>query len=412
MDVPDLSLRNTLSPQLLLKDSPRPLLLKDSPNTSTCRMCKYTIYNLDCGHAAEDHVDSKDCPYFQKTQVACDRDNPANRSRVSIKSEHRHGLCNKCRQQQREIEAMARDILRAKEQDQAEAKAKAEALKKHEERIFNESVQEYERKQREQEQEDKDMEYMLQKSREEAEAAEAAEAARLAQEQADLARVLKRSEKKKTPVQLPSPPATPLRTPRPRPAEKPAAPVDFSKPAGQQGVEYGGYLIGGRKAPVHVSQEEKAAKFKMSSPTTPMSPAAPVARLGAAIQPGSPSPRQMPGIPATPGGDLRSGLRRTGGPRKSLPAQVEIDDGAELRAHLARRRTLEPRTSVEDIIATYSITPSESASNRASRASSPTGSNVSRTSRASAARNDSVYGEIDLSHRSIDEQRKKGWRKD
>lgn len=91
-----------------------------------------------------------------------------------------------------------------------------------------------------------------------------------------------------------------------------------------------------------------------------------------------------------------------------MPAQVE-DDGAELRAHLARRRTLEPRTSVEDLMANFSITPSESASNRPSRASSPTGSNLSR---ASSARNDSVYDEIEFPSKTVEEQRRKGWRKD
>jgi hypothetical protein len=92
-----------------------------------------------------------------------------------------------------------------------------------------------------------------------------------------------------------------------------------------------------------------------------------------------------------------------------MPAQVEVDDGAELRYHLARRRTLEPRTSVEDLMAKFEITPSESASNRQSRASSPTGSNLSR---ASSARNDSVYGEIDLPLKTVHDQRRRGSRKD
>jgi hypothetical protein len=216
-----------------------------------------------------------------------------------------------------------------------------------------------------------------------------------------------------TPVQLPSPPATPIRTTRPRPAEKPSAPVDFSKPAGHDAGSLGHFTIGGRRAPIHESQKEKATYFEMSSPATPMSHASPVARLGGSVQPGSPSPRQMPAMQTSPmpGGDFRSGLRRTGGPRKSMPAQVEVDDGSELQAHLARRRTMSQKVSVEDLMASYSITPSESASQRPSRASSPTGSNLSRASRASATRNDSVYGEIDLSNKSLDEQRRKGWSK-
>ncbi|KAH3944039.1 hypothetical protein HBH53_162670 [Parastagonospora nodorum] len=415
MDVPDLSLRNTFSPQLLLKDSPKPLLLKDSPNTPTCAMCKYTIYTLDCGHAAEDHVDSKDCPYFQKTDVACDRDNPGNRNRVSIKSEDRNGLCNNCRRRQREIDelkAISRDQEREKQQKLAEAEEARKASKAHEERFLKDAAEEYARIQREQEQ--KDIELALQQSRE---AAKAAEAARLKQEQEDLARALRESQQnvtleKKTPTQLPSPPATPVRTARPRPAEKPAAPVDFSKPAGQQSGSIGHYTIGGRRAPIHDSQKEKATYFEMSSPATPQTPAAPVARLGGGIQPSSPSPRQMPSMQASPmpGGDFRAGLRRTAGLRKSLPAQVVVDDGSELQAHLARRRTME-KVSVEDMMAAYSITPSESVSNRQSRASSPTGSNVSRVSRVSAPRNDSVYGDVELPS-ALDEQRRKGWRKD
>jgi hypothetical protein len=179
------------------------------------------------------------------------------------------------------------------------------------------------------------------------------------------------------PVQLPSPPATPVRStppPRPRPAEKPAAPVDFSLPVGQQ--EYGAYTIGGRRAPVHESQKQQAARY-LRSPVTPISPA-PVARLGSTIQPGSPSPRpaQCAASPV-PVGDLRSGLRRTGGPRRSIPSRTDSEDGSELRAHLARRRTLDPR---EDIISSMSSTASGSASNTPSRTSSPVGSDISRTS--------------------------------
>jgi hypothetical protein len=191
MDVPDLSLRCTFSPQLLLKDSPKPLLLKDSPNTtaaSTCSMCKYTIYNLDCGHPAEDHVDPRDCPHFNATLVECDRENPANRNRVSVKTEDRKGICNKCRRKQREIEeleAMSRDEKRAKEQSQAEAKQRENDAAAHEERLLKESREEWERLQRKKEQED--LEFMLQKSREQA------EADRVQKEQEDLAAALKAS---------------------------------------------------------------------------------------------------------------------------------------------------------------------------------------------------------------------------
>jgi len=150
-------------------------------------MCKYTIYNLECGHPAEDHVESKDCPHFQRTQVACDRDNPANRDRVSIKSEDRKGMCNKCLRRQREkteLDAMLRDEERARQQSLAEAKEKEAAMKAHEDRMLKESKEEYERQRRKREQED--IEYMLQKSREEA-------AIREQKERDDLARALEES---------------------------------------------------------------------------------------------------------------------------------------------------------------------------------------------------------------------------
>jgi hypothetical protein len=203
------------------------------------------------------------------------------------------------------------------------------------------------------------------------------------------------------PAQLPSPPATPIRTarpPRPRPAEKPAAPVDFSLPVGQQ--EYGAYTIGGRRAPVHESQKQQAAKY-LSSPVTPLSPA-PVARLGTTIQPGSPSPRPTPGAASpVPVGDLRSGLRRTGGPRRSVTSRPNSDDGSELRAQLARRRTWEPK---EDTTSRISITPSEFASNRAP---SPTGSDLSTAS--TAYDNTEAHPIVKP---EVDEKRRKGWSKD
>jgi enabled protein len=177
MEIPDLSLRSTFSPPYY----------KDQTSSSPC-MCKYTIYNLECGHPAEDHVDTKDCPHFQKTGVPCDRENPANRGRVSIKSEDRAGLCIKCIRRQREkaeLDAMTRDEERAKQQSLAEAKEREEAAKAHEARMYKESAEEYERLRRKREQED--IEYMLQKSREEA------AAVREQKERDDLARALAES---------------------------------------------------------------------------------------------------------------------------------------------------------------------------------------------------------------------------
>jgi hypothetical protein len=148
----------------------------------------------------------------------------------------------------------------------------------------------------------------------------------------------------RAPVAPPSPPATPVRSttppPRRRRPTEPATPVDFSLPAGQQ--EYGAYTIGGRRAPVHVSQKPQAARY-LRSPVTPISPA-PVARLGGQVQPHSPSPRPGPiSESPVPVGDLRSGLRRTGGPRRSIPARKDSADGSELQQHLAKRREWEPK---------------------------------------------------------------------
>lgn len=93
-------------------------------------MCKYTIYTAECGHPDEDHVDSKDCFYFQKTQVHCDRDNPALRDRVVIKTRDREGICNGCFRiaQEKEEAAMRRDALKYQEQQRREAE---EAEKQH-----------------------------------------------------------------------------------------------------------------------------------------------------------------------------------------------------------------------------------------------------------------------------------------
>ncbi|KAH7410319.1 hypothetical protein DE146DRAFT_752026 [Phaeosphaeria sp. MPI-PUGE-AT-0046c] len=404
MEIPDLSLRSTFSPPLLKGRT-------DRPRTSTCSMCKYTYVHLECGHRVDDAADAQDCPYFEEHgRTPCDPDSAAIRGRVSIKTEDRPSICNTCRRRQQEIEemeAMCRDEERAKQGSLADSMQREETAKVHEEKLLKESREDYERKRRQREQEDEDMEYMLQKSREEA------EAVKLQQEQDDLALALEAScmippdttkttkEVKhhipppppplpQTPAQLPSPPATPIKSTQPRPTEKPA-PVDYSLPVGQQ--EYGAYTIGGRRAPVHESQKPQAARY-LRSPITPISPA-PVARLGGTIQPSSPSPRpsQVASSPV-PVGDLRSGLRRTGGPRRTISSRTDSDDGAELRAHLARRRTLP-------------IVSSEPGSNIHYRASSPTGSDLSR---ASTACED--YETEPLSKPEHDAKRKTGWIKE
>jgi hypothetical protein len=400
MEIPDLSLRSTFAPPFT----------KDQASAATCTMCRYTIYNLECGHPAEDRVDTGDCPHFQRTGVPCNRENPANRGRVSIKSEDRSGLCAKCRLRQREmaeLEAMKRDEERANKQSLAEAKERVAALKKHEDRLFKEAADKMARL--EQEREEQQIAEALKKSQEEE------EAARLQKEQCDLASALKAScllgptdtpteTKREQPradsVQLPSPPATPIRvTPplRSPPVETPAKPVDYSLPVGQQ--EYGAYTLGGRRQPVHESQKQKAAKY-LNSPVTPSSPA-PIARLGGTIQPSSPSPRQLHTLssPVPTPTDLRANLRRTGGPRKSMPSQSEAGTNPELVAFLARRRTWERN---DETSSNVSITPSESASNLGTR---PSSSGASDLSGASNKHDESLA-------RNSDEKRRRGSRKD
>jgi enabled protein len=179
MELPDLSLRSTFSP---------PHYKDHKPPPPKCTMCRFTIYNFECGHAAEDHAETGSCPHFEKTGLSCDRENLANRNRVTVKSEDWDGLCNKCRRRQQELsemEAMSREEERAKQQSLAEAMEREAKAKEHEERLLEESREEFARLQREREQ--ADIEYMLQKSREEA------EAARELREQEELARALKAS---------------------------------------------------------------------------------------------------------------------------------------------------------------------------------------------------------------------------
>ncbi|KAH7091048.1 hypothetical protein FB567DRAFT_588953 [Paraphoma chrysanthemicola] len=401
MDIPDLSLRSNFAPPFV----------KDQTSSTTCTMCKYTIYNLECDHPAEDRLETGDCSHFQTTGVPCDRENPAKRGRVSIKSEDRSGLCPKCHLRQREIaelEAMKRDEERAKKQALAEAKEKEAAMKKHEDNFLKEAAQEMARL--EQEREEHQVAEALKRSQEEE------EAVRLQREQDELAQALKascvldsedtiiepkRGQARADSVQLLSPPATPIRATPPARSpfvETPAKPVDYSLPAGQQ--EYGAYTLGGRRQPVHESQKQKAAKYLISTPSTPNSPA-PIARLGSTIQPNSPSPRHVhtTSSPTPTPTDLRANLRRTGGPRKSMPSQSDAGTNPELDAFLARRRTWERN---DETSSNVSITPSESASNLGTR---PSSSGASDLSGASNKHDDSLI-------KNLDEKRRMGLRKD
>ncbi|KAH9861780.1 hypothetical protein J1614_011533 [Plenodomus biglobosus] len=181
MEIPDLSLNSSFSVPIFLSEEP-------SPRT----MCKYTVYNYECGHKAEDHVDSSQCAGFQRSGVHCDRDNPANKSRVKIKTKGRNGVCDACLRPRRiatENTAPEIDQHKARDISMAEAKAHEEHMQRAEQRAREESlaqaaereraqdarITELERKSAEeyarklQEQEDADFEFMLRKSREEAE---------------------------------------------------------------------------------------------------------------------------------------------------------------------------------------------------------------------------------------------------
>ncbi|CBY02011.1 hypothetical protein IAQ61_006600 [Plenodomus lingam] len=156
-------------------------------------MCKYTIHNYECGHKAEDHVDSSQCPEFRRTGVHCDRDNPANKKqkRVKIKTKGRNGVCEPCLRPHREAAettALKLDLAKARRISLIEAKAHEEYMQRAEQRACEESLaqavehekaqdariaelerqstEEYARKL--QEQKDADYEFMLRKSREEA----------------------------------------------------------------------------------------------------------------------------------------------------------------------------------------------------------------------------------------------------
>lgn len=184
MEIPNLSLNSTFSiPNFDNEASPPPPI-----------MCNYTIHNFECGHKAEDHVDSSSCPEFQRTGVHCDRDNSSNRHRVTVRSEDRPGVCNACPSggvESSEIDTMEHEIQRAQELSLAEAKAHEEEMRPYEERareesmaaakksriahearikeLEKESIETYKREMQKRELED--LEYIIRKSREEAEQA-------------------------------------------------------------------------------------------------------------------------------------------------------------------------------------------------------------------------------------------------
>ena len=93
-------------------------------------------------------MESRDCPYYQRNGFPCDRENPANRDRVTVRSEARSGLCRICRRKEQdkaELDAIQRDKNKARALDRAEALERERAAQEHEKRIFEESSKDYER---------------------------------------------------------------------------------------------------------------------------------------------------------------------------------------------------------------------------------------------------------------------------
>ncbi|EMD66514.1 hypothetical protein COCSADRAFT_188831 [Bipolaris sorokiniana ND90Pr] len=193
-------------------------------------MCRFTIATLECGHPQEDHVDTYGCPYFQRSNLHCDRDNPNNKDRFTIKTWDREGICNRCLSvaRKREEEAIEREQKKYDEQRRREAKEREEELRRGEREVLErghrqeeerltekkrreeaqraherqkwaseERTREVERKSKEeyerqiQLQMDKDMEYMMAKSREEAERREREEEEEIQRALAESARLIR-----------------------------------------------------------------------------------------------------------------------------------------------------------------------------------------------------------------------------
>ncbi|ENI04441.1 hypothetical protein COCC4DRAFT_51182 [Bipolaris maydis ATCC 48331] len=191
---------------------------------------EFTIATLECGHPQEDHVDTYGCPYFQRSNLHCDRDNPNNKDRFTIKTWDREGICNRCLSvaRKREEEAIEREQKKYDEQRRREAKEREEELRRGEREVLErghrqeeerlaekkrreealraqerqkwaseERTREVERKSKEeyerqiQLQMDKDMEYMMAKSREEAERREREEEEEIQRALAESARLIR-----------------------------------------------------------------------------------------------------------------------------------------------------------------------------------------------------------------------------
>ncbi|KAF5852527.1 hypothetical protein GGP41_007946 [Bipolaris sorokiniana] len=368
-------------------------------------MCRFTIATLECGHPQEDHVDTYGCPYFQRSNLHCDRDNPNNKDRFTIKTWDREGICNRCLSvaRKREEEAIEREQKKYDEQRRREAKEREEELRRGEREVLErghrqeeerltekkrreeaqraherqkwaseERTREVERKSKEeyerqiQLQMDKDMEYMMAKSREEAERREREEEEEIQRALAESARLIRseRSYQEDQATSPPPPPPLPVTAPRspvnksaarapppPPPAPKPAAQakeINYSLPAvGDQKI--GRFRLGSRAVPVHESQDIPETPITPAKPIAPTTPA-PMVRLGGAIPVSDvPIVREIKGqIKPVPSAmeNARPALplRKPSVSRKGPPPPVPNRDGRDpqLDAMLAKRRAWEP----------------------------------------------------------------------
>lgn len=217
---------------------------------------------------------------------------------------------------------------------------------------------------------------------------------------------------------IPSPPPMPSAlSPKPAVSKKTPsspkaaeAPRDWSLPlVGEQ--EYGHLKIGNRSQPIHPSQKVQSPnKPAQLSPTGP----SPEARLRGVIAPDLPTLRQAQGQ-VTPTDAPRANFRRPSGTRRVSETPIDPLVDPKLQEILAKRRQWEPVE--EENASNLSITPSQSASNFGSPASTPTASDLGKTivradSPQEMMREESTLQARRLNKVEFDAQRKTGWKQE
>jgi enabled protein len=133
MEIPNLSLNSTFSVPLFEHQQH----YEEEEVLPSSTMCNYTLYTKECGHKVEDHVENGDCPYFQRTQVPCDRDNSKIRDRWTVKDIPRNGICNNCLRDAHnsEEDAMRREQEKMRAQDLRDAEEKEAQLRRAQEEL-------------------------------------------------------------------------------------------------------------------------------------------------------------------------------------------------------------------------------------------------------------------------------------